>query len=116
MGDEYGFPYHLERDLVEVFDKANLAAFVKQIRARFDDGAERDAKSEAPFKDRRNHVRRRDHGVGAPRAPVSSACKRRARGSTSPPDGREADVFALIGLKRFDDDNPPTNLWMAHDA
>ena len=34
--DNYGFCYHLEMDAVKVFDKTNLAAFVKQIRTRFD--------------------------------------------------------------------------------
>ena len=32
--DEYGFCYRLEMAAVKVFDKANLAAFVNQVRAR----------------------------------------------------------------------------------
>ena len=34
--DDYGFCCRLERNAVKVFDKANLAAFVKQVLARFD--------------------------------------------------------------------------------
>jgi hypothetical protein len=37
--DEYGFCYQLEKDAAKVLDKANLAAFVTQIRARFDAAA-----------------------------------------------------------------------------
>lgn len=34
--DPYGFCYQLEKDAAQAFDKAGLAAFEKQIRARFD--------------------------------------------------------------------------------
>ena len=34
--DPYGFCYELEKDAAKVFNKAGLAAFEKQIRARFD--------------------------------------------------------------------------------
>jgi uncharacterized Zn finger protein len=37
--DPYGFCYQLEKDAAKVFDKAGLAAFEKQIRARFDAAA-----------------------------------------------------------------------------
>ncbi len=37
--DPYGFCYQLEKDAAKVFNKAGLAAFEKQIRARFDDAA-----------------------------------------------------------------------------
>jgi len=56
--DEYGFCYHLEKDLVKVFDKANLAAFVNKIRTRFDAAAKTTPKSEGSFKDRPDYVRR----------------------------------------------------------
>jgi len=34
--DPYGFCHRLEKDAAKVFDKAGLAAFVTQVRARFD--------------------------------------------------------------------------------
>jgi hypothetical protein len=34
--DPYGFAYTLERDAVKVMDKGGLAAFARQVRARFD--------------------------------------------------------------------------------
>jgi len=37
--DPYGFCYHLEKDAAKAFDKVGLAAFEKQIRARFDAAA-----------------------------------------------------------------------------
>ena len=40
MGDDpYGFCYQLEKDAAKVFNKAGLAAFEKQVRARFDAAA-----------------------------------------------------------------------------
>lgn len=57
-GDDYGFSYHLEKDLVKVFDKANLAAFVKHIRARFNAAGKSPQKSDGSFKDRPDYVRR----------------------------------------------------------
>ena len=61
--DPYGFCYHIEKDAAKVFDKAGLAAFVKQIRARFA-GAEKTApKSDGSFSDRPEYLRRRWGGV-----------------------------------------------------
>lgn len=34
--DPWGFAYHLERDAVKVMNKANLAAFCRQVRRRFE--------------------------------------------------------------------------------
>jgi uncharacterized Zn finger protein len=34
--DPWGFAYHLERDAVKVMNKANLAAFARQVRRRFE--------------------------------------------------------------------------------
>ena len=56
--DEYGFCYHLEKDAAKVFNKANLAAFVTQIRARFDDDAKGAPKTDGTLKDRPEYVRR----------------------------------------------------------
>jgi len=56
--DEYGFCYHLEKDAAKVFNKANLAAFVTQIRARFDDAAKGAPKTDGTLKDRPEYVRR----------------------------------------------------------
>ncbi len=57
--DEYSFCYQLEKDAAKVFDKANLAAFVKQIRARFDAAAKAPPKTDGTFKDGPEYVRRR---------------------------------------------------------
>lgn len=56
--DEYGFCYHLEKDLVKVFDKANLAAFVKRIRVRFDAAATSAPESDGSLKVRPDYARR----------------------------------------------------------
>ena len=56
--DEYGFCYHLEKDAAKVFNKANLDAFVTQIRARFDDAAKATPKTDGTLKDRPEHIRR----------------------------------------------------------
>ncbi len=56
--DDYGFCCHLDKDLVKVLDKTNLAAFEKQIRARFDAAAETAPKADGSFKDRPDYVRR----------------------------------------------------------
>jgi hypothetical protein len=34
--DQYGFCHRLEREIATVFDEAGLAAFIDQIRSRFD--------------------------------------------------------------------------------
>lgn len=57
--DDYGFCYRLEMAAVKVFDKANLAAFVKQVRARFDAAAKRTAKEDGKRRERPDDIRRR---------------------------------------------------------
>jgi hypothetical protein len=57
--DEHGFCYDLEKDAAKVLDKENLAAFVTQIRARFDDAAKAQPKTDDAFKDRPDYLRRR---------------------------------------------------------
>jgi hypothetical protein len=57
--DEYGFCYHLEKDAAKVFNKANLAAFVTQIRVRFDAAEKATTKTDSTFKDRPEYLRRR---------------------------------------------------------
>lgn len=57
--DEHGFCYDLEKDAARVLDKANLAAFATQIRARFDDAAKVPPKTDGSFKDRPDYLRRR---------------------------------------------------------
>ena len=57
--DDYGFCYHIEKDAAKVLDKANLAAFVTQVRARFDAAANAAPEAEGAFKDRPDHIRRR---------------------------------------------------------
>lgn len=56
--DPYGFCYRLENDAADVFDKAGLAAFVKQIRARFDSAEKTTPKAVGTLKDRPENVRR----------------------------------------------------------
>jgi len=55
--DRYGFCYHLERDAVGVFNKAGLAAFVRQVRGRLDGAA--NATADGSSKDRPEYIRRR---------------------------------------------------------
>ncbi|MEA3411963.1 MAG: hypothetical protein U9R74_10540 [Pseudomonadota bacterium] len=57
--DEYGFCHQLEKDAAKVLDKANLAAFVTQIRTRFDAAAKAAPKTDGAFKDRPEYVRDR---------------------------------------------------------
>jgi hypothetical protein len=56
--DDYGFCYRLEKDAVKVFNKANLAAFVKLVRARFDAAAKKTAK-DGKVGERPDFLRRR---------------------------------------------------------
>lgn len=56
--DDYGLCHQLEVDAAKVFDKANLAAFVTAVRARFDAAAGAPATSEGPIKDRSAYLRR----------------------------------------------------------
>ncbi len=44
--DDYGFCYRLEMDAVKVFNKANLAAFTRLVRARFDAAMQKTAKKD----------------------------------------------------------------------
>jgi len=57
--DDYGFCYHLEVDAVKVFDKANLAAFVKQVRTRFDAAGKKATKEDGKLRKRHDYIRRR---------------------------------------------------------
>jgi hypothetical protein len=57
--DDYGFCYRLEVDAVKVFNKANLAAFVKLVRARFDAAAQKTAKKDGKLRERPDYLRRR---------------------------------------------------------
>lgn len=54
--DPYGFCHGLEKDAAKAFDKAGLAAFEKQIRARFDAAA---PATDGSFRDRTEYLRRR---------------------------------------------------------
>ena len=57
--DDYGFCYRLEVDAVKVFNKANLAAFVKLVRARFDAAAQKTTKEDGKLRERPDYLRRR---------------------------------------------------------
>jgi Family of unknown function (DUF6880) len=57
--DPYGFCYRLEKDAAEVLDKAGLAAFVKQVRVRFDGAASATPEADRTSEARRERVRRR---------------------------------------------------------
>lgn len=56
--DDYGFCYQLERDAVKVFNKANLAAFVKLVRARFNSSAPKTAEKGGKPRERPEYLRR----------------------------------------------------------
>jgi hypothetical protein len=58
--DDYGFCYRLELDAVKVFNKANLAAFVNQIRERFDAaGKKKTTQEDEELRERPEYLRRR---------------------------------------------------------
>jgi hypothetical protein len=57
--DPYGFFNHIERVSAKVFDKAGLAAFVQQIRARFDGASKAAPKADGSFRDEPHYIRRR---------------------------------------------------------
>ncbi len=57
--DDYHFCCHLEKDLARVFDKPNLAAFVKHVRARFDAAAGNARTADGSSNDRPDYKRRR---------------------------------------------------------
>lgn len=57
--DDYGFCYRLEMDAVRVFNKANLVAFVKLVRARFDAAEKKTAKRDYTLRERPDYLRRR---------------------------------------------------------
>jgi len=57
--DPYGFCYGIEKDAAKVFDRAGLAAFVTQIRERFDAAATAKAVPGASFKGDPDYERRR---------------------------------------------------------
>ncbi len=57
--DDYGFCYRLEMEAVKVFNQANLAAFVKLVRARFDSAAKKTAKENGKLRERPDYLRRR---------------------------------------------------------
>jgi len=57
--DPYGFCYHLEKDAAKVFDTAGLAAFVKQVQARFDGAAQAKPTADGSFNSRPQYIRRR---------------------------------------------------------
>ncbi|MDT8319273.1 MAG: hypothetical protein RQ826_01965 [Xanthomonadales bacterium] len=54
--DDYGFCYGLEMAAVKVFDKPNLSAFVKRVRARFDAAAQKSVKEDDTFWERPDYL------------------------------------------------------------
>jgi len=57
--DPYGFCYHLERDAAKAFDKAGLAAFERQIQARFDAAAKAKPDPAGSFRSNPDYARGR---------------------------------------------------------
>jgi len=57
--DPYGFCYHLEKDAAKVLNKAGRAAFVKQIRERFDAAATATAVPDESSRRNPDYARRR---------------------------------------------------------
>jgi hypothetical protein len=56
--DDYGFCYHLKMDAVKVFNKANLAAFAKLVRTRFDAATQKTVKESDKLRERPEYLRR----------------------------------------------------------
>ena len=56
--DPYGFCHRLERDLARVLDKPGLAAFVKLVRTRFDGVQHMTTKTDGPYHDSPDYIRR----------------------------------------------------------
>ncbi len=56
--DPYAFCHRLEGELANAFDKAGLAAFVNQVRARFDAAAKAAPMPEQPFREQPEYTRR----------------------------------------------------------
>jgi len=61
--DDYGLSHSLEVDVAKVLDKANLGAFVNQIRARFDAAGGEAANEESSALGRPDYTRRRWGGA-----------------------------------------------------
>lgn len=57
--DDYGLCHRLDTEAARVFDKANLAAFVALVRARFDAAAGAPATNEGALRDHSAYLRRR---------------------------------------------------------
>jgi hypothetical protein len=57
--DDYGFCYRLEMDAVKVFNKVNLDAFTRLVRARFDAAMQKTAKKDEKLSERPDYIRRR---------------------------------------------------------
>jgi len=57
--DDYGFCYRLEMGAVKVFNKANLAAFVKLVRARFDAASKKTARKDDKLREGPDYLLRR---------------------------------------------------------
>lgn len=56
--DDFGFCYRLEKQLTHVFNKAGLAAFVKQVRTRFDSAGNLSLSAGSPEKGNPDAIRR----------------------------------------------------------
>jgi hypothetical protein len=56
--DPYSFCYQIEQDAAKAFNKAGLAAFTKQVRARFDAAATAKAEPGASFRSTPDYARR----------------------------------------------------------
>lgn len=56
--DDYGFCYRPEMDVAKVFNKANLAAFVKLVRGRFDSAAKKTAAKDDKLGESPDYIRR----------------------------------------------------------
>src|ERR1035437_3903351 len=61
--DPYGFCHRIEKDAAKAFDKAGLAAFERQARARFEAAATAKPARRKPTGDQPEHLRRHYGGV-----------------------------------------------------
>ncbi len=57
--DDYGFCYRLEMEVVKIFNRANLAAFIKLVRERFESAGKETVKKDDKHRDCPDYTRRR---------------------------------------------------------
>ncbi|MFO0980390.1 MAG: hypothetical protein U1E76_01380 [Planctomycetota bacterium] len=99
--DPYGFAYHIERDAVKVMNKAHLAAFARQARARLEDQEPRakEKQREAQYARRRwGEVLRAIHAAQDDVAAYIALCEK-----TETTSQDCLAIATLLGVKKPDE-------------